>query len=58
MPNNSIPDWKKAAIVAMRSKYGYNAIARKLDLHRNTVKRYSDMDGVIETSGINMEKVQ
>lgn len=61
MPNKGIPDWKKAVIVALSSKYGQNAIARKLDIHPNTVKKYrekAEEQGRLETSGPDMEIVQ
>lgn len=61
MANNSIPDWKKAAILALHCKYGYRAIAGKLEIHPNTVKNYikeEEETGVLETSGINMEAAQ
>lgn len=61
MANNSIPDWKKAAILALHSKYGYRAIGKRLDIHRNTVKDYikeADETGELEASGINMEVAQ
>lgn len=54
MPNRSIPDRKKAAIVALSSKYGYRAMAKEVDVSQSTVRSYVqkaqngeiDMDGV------------
>lgn len=53
MPNNSIPDEKKAAICALSSKYGYRAIASRLDLNYKTVKRY--VEEVEESGSLEMD---
>jgi len=42
MPNNTIPDSKKAAIVIMSQLYGDRAIANRLDIGRQTVKKYRE----------------
>lgn len=58
MPNNPIPDWKKAAIVCMSAKYGDGSLARKLDISKPTVRKYRKMaeeDGTLEMSGIDLE---
>jgi len=58
MPNNTIPDWKKAAIVAMSDIYGYRAIATRMDVSAKTVKKYVELaehDEPISMSGKNME---
>lgn len=58
MPNNTIEDWKKAAIVALYQKYGYHAIANRLGISKNTVRRYiekSEEDRILNTSGVNIE---
>lgn len=59
MPNNTIPDWKKATIVAMYQKYGYRSIANRLGIDLKTARSYQkrlEEEGSIEMdSGINME---
>lgn len=54
----SIPDWKKATIVALSPKYGYRSLGRELDIDYKTVRRYqkkAESDGVIEMDGINLK---
>lgn len=58
MSNNSIPDWKKAAVVGMSPKYGDRAIGRRLDINHKTAKKYrqeAEESGELEMEGINME---
>lgn len=58
MSNNSIPDWKKAAVVGMSQKYGDRAIGRRLDINYKTARKYrkqAEKDGKVEMDGINME---
>lgn len=60
MPNRTIPDKKKAAIVALSSKYGSNSLSNKLDVSINTVKKYrrlAEEDGFIEMDGTNLETI-
>lgn len=61
MPNNTIPDWKKAAIATMSKKYGDRSLGRKLDLNYKTVRKYRKMaeeEGVIEMDdGFDLEVV-
>lgn len=61
MPNHTIEDWKKAAIVGMSRKYGDRAIAKRLDIGRSTVRNYrqeAEETGTLEMDGINLEVVQ
>lgn len=49
-----IPDWKKAAIVALSQKYGYRAIASRLEINFKTARQYvkrAEEDGTIEMQG-------
>lgn len=58
MPNNTIPDEKKAAIVALSSKYGNNAISSKLGISVNTVRKYKQLaeeNGTIEMEGADLK---
>lgn len=60
MPNNSIPDWKKAAIVILSRKYGYRAIGKKLDIDYKTARRYHkklQSEGELQMEGNNLELV-
>lgn len=60
MPNNPIPDWKKAAIVGMSVKYGDTAIGKRLGLNKKTVKKYrekAEEDGMLQMEGANLEVV-
>lgn len=56
--SNSIPDWKKAAAIALYRKYGYRAIANRLDVDYKTIRRYVEMaeeSNGIEMDGTNLE---
>ena len=57
LTNKSIPDWKKAAVVAMYQKYGYRSIGTKLGISWITAKKYveesQENDG-IDMQGVNM----
>lgn len=52
-----IPDWKKAAIIGLSHKYGYRAIASRLEINFKTAREYIDRaqeDGEIEMRGTNL----
>lgn len=58
MPANSIPDWKKATIVALSQKHGYRSISNKLGVSKNTVKKYKERaenNGKLEMNGVDLE---
>ena len=60
MPNNSIPDHKKAAIVALSKKYGYRALESRLEVSQNTVKKYkeeAEENGGLEMDGIDLQLI-
>lgn len=60
MPNKSIPDWKKAAIVGLSVKYGDRAISNRIDVSVNTVKKYREEveeNGKLQMDGANLEVV-
>lgn len=55
---NEIPDYKKAAILVLSNKYGHRAIAKRLDISKNTAKKYRDIadeEGHIEMNGTNLK---
>lgn len=55
---NSIPDWKKAAIVALSAKYGYRAIGSRLDIDWKTARKYqkkAEESGVLEMEGVDLK---
>lgn len=56
--SQEIPDFKKAAICVLGTKYGNRAIGQRLDVSAPTAKKYRDMaseNGKIEMDGIDME---